>query len=239
MVIAAPSSNDSRDTKRDGPLALLGDRPQELQPELQEFDPSIPDPTPQKPTPPLEPVQNLPKHNTHKPSVAVGQPWKGRLRNGVEFPPEGDTFFTFDSALRRSPSRDWRRWATATNVSRTLAVIDDFQAAHPNAPRLGVGDLSRPRGGVFDRRFGGLGHASHQNGVDFDIYYPRRDRREAPPTDPSQIDRRLAQDLLNRFLAAGAQMVFVGPRTKLRGPRGVVMELVHHDDHLHVRWPKR
>ena len=53
-----------------------------------------------------------------------------------------------------------------------------FRAANPGAPRVGVADLSRPKGGVFDRRYGGDGHASHQNGLDIDILYPRKDGTE-------------------------------------------------------------
>ena len=116
-----------------------------------------------------------------------------------------------------------------------LRVIDGYAAAHPRAPRLGVGDLSRPRGGDFGPQFGGLGHVSHQNGLDVDVYYPRRDRRERPPDSPEQIDRRLAQDLVDRFVRAGARRVFVGPSTRLRGPSSVVQILAHHDNHLHVR----
>ena len=29
--------------------------------------------------------------------------------------------------------------------------------------------------------------------------------------------------------------VFVGPRLNLKGPRKIVVPLIHHDDHLHVR----
>ena len=47
----------------------------------------------------------------------------------------------------------------------------------------------------------------------------------------------LAQDLVNRFVAAGAQKVFVGPHVGLTGKRGVVSILAYHDDHLHVRIP--
>jgi hypothetical protein len=101
---------------------------------------------------------------------------------------------------------------------------------------VGVGDLSRPRGGDFGARFGGIGHASHQNGLDVDVYYPRRDRRERPPRVPAQIDRRLAQELVDRFVAAGAAKVFVGPNTRLRGPPAIVEVLpFHHDNHMHVR----
>jgi hypothetical protein len=71
--------------------------------------------------------------------------------------------------------------------------------------------------------------------LDADVFYPRRDGRERIPTRVAQIDRRLAQELVRRFVRAGAQYVFVGPRTGLHGPPKVVMALANHDDHLHVR----
>lgn len=238
-VIASPGSERAEDDdKPAGPFALMRERPTELEPRLQDFKPPPESPQAAGVSPPLEPIDQLAPNLPNRPSRAVGKPWNGRLENGVPFPPNGVAFFTFDSALRTSPSRGWRRWGTDLNVSRTLAVIREFRAAHPEAPRLGVGDLSRPRGGRFGREFGGLGHASHQNGQDVDVYYPRLDRFERPAAKPSQVDRRLAQDLVDRFVAAGAEMVFVGPRVGLRGPRGVVQRLVHHDDHAHVRWPK-
>ena len=42
---------------------------------------------------------------------------------------------------------------------------------------------------------------------------------------------------MDRFLAAGAALIFVGPNTGLRGPPGRVEPLVQHDNHLHVRLP--
>jgi murein endopeptidase len=103
------------------------------------------------------------------------------------------------------------------------------------APRVGIGDLSRPHGGSFGVRFGGLGHMSHQNGLDVDVYYPRLDGLERRAYKPSQIDLELSQDLLDRFVAAGARTIYVGPHVRLEGPRKVVEPLVHHDDHMHVR----
>jgi murein endopeptidase len=146
-------------------------------------------------------------------------------------------FFTWDPVLRRSPDRPWRRFGTARLVRTLLDVIDSYAAAHPHAARVGIGDLSRPHGGDFGPRFGGLGHVSHQNGLDADVYYPRRDGRERAPRRVGQIDRRLAQDLVDRFVRAGAQVIFVGPSTRLRGPAAIVRVLAHHDDHLHVRLP--
>ena len=67
------------------------------------------------------------------------------------------------------------------------------------------------------------------------MLYPRTDRLERRAWTPDLVDRRLSQRLLDAFVAAGATDVFVGPDLGLRGPRDVVMELVHHDDHMHVR----
>ena len=165
----------------------------------------------------------------------MGLPHAGRLVNGVQLPVEGTHFFTWDPVRRRSPNRAWRRWGTDGLVRITLRVIREFAAAHPRAPRIGVGDLSRPRGGDFGPRFGGIGHASHQNGLDVDVYYPRKDRRERSPKTAAQVDRRLAQDLVDRFVAAGAVKVFVGPNVRLTGPPRFVQALPRHDNHLHVR----
>jgi hypothetical protein len=170
-------------------------------------------------------------------SRSLGVPWAGTLVGGVRLQSEGQHFFTWDSVRNRSPNRGWRRYGNRRLVRMLLRVLGEYAAAHPKTPRVGVGDLSRPHGGDFGARFGGLGHASHQNGLDVDIYYPRRDRRERPPKVPPQIDRKLAQDLVARFVEAGAAKVFVGPSTGLKGPPAVVEELIHHDNHMHVRLP--
>jgi murein endopeptidase len=171
-------------------------------------------------------------------STPVGTYAAGSLVHGVRLPPEGRAFFTWDPVLRRSPNRAWRRWGTDRLVRVVLTVAREFHAAHPRAPRLAVGDLSRPRGGDFGPRFGYIGHASHQNGLDVDVYYPRQDGQERAPLDASFIDRALSQELVDRFLAAGAQLIFVGPSTGLRGPQARVQPLVNHDNHLHVRLPR-
>src|SRR4029079_11382165 len=123
--------------------------------------------------------------------------------------------------------REWLTVSTVTDWSATLAaalygnehtigtilsVVAEYRDAHPHAPRVVVGDISFRDGGRMDE------HLSHQNGLDVDVYYPRLDRHTSAPTMTRQIDRRLAQDLLNRFVGAGATMVFVGYSTGLRGP---------------------
>ena len=171
-------------------------------------------------------------------SRSHGVPWDGRLVGGVPLAAESEHHFTWDPVRRRSPNRSWRRYGNRRLVRTTVRVLEDYAADHPTAPRVGVGDLSRRGGGDFGARFGGIGHASHQNGLDVDVYYPRRDRRQRPPRAPRQIDRPLAQDLVDRFVAEGAAKVFVGPNTGLRGPPAIVEVLPsHHDNHMHVRLP--
>lgn len=168
-------------------------------------------------------------------SFPIGKPFSGKLVHGVQLPAEGEGFFTWDPILKRAPNRPWRRWGADSTLRVLLRVVEEFRSAHPEAPRVAVGDLSRPKGGDFGPRFGLPGHASHQNGLDIDIYYPRRDRLELAPRRVGQIDRALSQDLVLRFVRAGATDVFVGPHTRLGGPRKVVQRLTHHDDHMHVR----
>jgi murein endopeptidase len=170
-------------------------------------------------------------------SRAVGKPWAGRLVHGVQLPVAGPGFLSYDDLLDRLPDRGWRRWGTDELVGLLERVSARYARAHPRAHPVLIGDLSRPKGGPFGKRYGGLGHASHQNGLDADVYYPRKDRRLTKARKPRQVNRRLAQDLVDRFVAAGAEKVFVGPRLRLRGPRRVVVPLVDHDDHLHVRIP--
>ena len=165
-------------------------------------------------------------------SRAVGSPSAGRLVRGVRLPGEAAGFFTWDPLLHRVPNRAGRRWGTDELLRIVLRVVREYGRAHPRAPRVGIGDLSRRRGGPF-----GPKHASHQNGLDVDVYYPRRDGRERPPRRVGQIDRRLAQDLVDRFVRAGAEIVYVGPSTGFTGPPGVVRVLWNHDNHLHVRIP--
>jgi murein endopeptidase len=168
-------------------------------------------------------------------SIAVGSPSAGRLIRGVQLPARGTRFSTWDPNLHRSPNRGWRRWGTDRLVRLLLTVAREYRAAHPHARPLLIGDLSRPHGGNFGRQFGYVWHASHQNGLDADVYFPRRDRGRRAASTAADIDRRLSQDLVNRFVRAGATDLFVGPNTGLTGPPDVVQVLVDHDDHVHVR----
>jgi murein endopeptidase len=161
------------------------------------------------------------------------------LQHPVQLPAESFDYVSWDPVLKQTPNRSWRRWGTRKLVDTTEIVLREYRDAHPDAPRVLVGDLSRRQGGFFGRRYGGLGHLSHRNGLDVDIYYPRKDGLERAARRPEQVDREAAQELVDRFVAFGAIKVYVGPRVHLSGRRGVVIPLVYHDDHLHVRLSPR
>ncbi len=168
-------------------------------------------------------------------SRALGRPNGGRLEGGVVLPANGPDHFTWDGPSASMPNPDWRRVGTDTLVTWLQGVLRYFRTKHPHAPRIGIGDLSLPHGGPFDRRYGGLGHASHQNGVDVDVMYPRLDRAERPPERVEDVDRALSQALVDTFVAAGARFAFVGEHVGLGGPPAIVQAIPHHDDHVHIR----
>jgi len=98
----------------------------------------------------------------HRPD-SIGQPARGCLAGGVELPESGPTW----QAMRLGRNHHWGNPAT-------VAFIEDLSRA---ATRLGwkglyVGDIAQARGGPVK------GHASHQTGLDVDIWYtppPRLD----------------------------------------------------------------
>ena len=163
-------------------------------------------------------------------SRAVGLPQHGRLVCGVQLPADDDALVSWDGVLKRSPDRGWRRYGTQKLIDTIELIAIDYGRRFPIGPRLVVGDLSRKGGGDID------GHASHENGLDADIYYPRKDGLEAGPDSIQQVDRRRAQWLVDRAARLpDAQFVFIGPHVGLRRPRPFVEYLVNHDNHLHLR----
>lgn len=171
-------------------------------------------------------------------SRPVGSPTDGQLVGGVPVPAEGRNFFTWNIPEKISPNPRFRRHGTYAAVQRVLAVVAEYREAHPRAARVGIADLSLPRGGEFGTQYGGSGHIGHRNGTEVDILYPRRDRRERAVDALDQVDRPLSQDLLERFLDAGAIVVRVDGRLGFRAPAGKMEPAAFHEEHMHVRFPR-
>ncbi len=178
--------------------------------------------------PPAPPLEAVVWHD----SIAHGTPNAGSLEGGVRLPAEGVGYYTYNPATQEPPGGGDRTWGTAMLIREVRGVARWWAARHPNGPRLGIGDLAHESGGPFTGPV--VGHSSHQNGVDVDIRLIRRDGAERA-VDPSTYDRAATQALVNRFIAAGASYIFVGPNLDLHGSG--VMVWPGHDDHIHVRFP--
>lgn len=90
-------------------------------------------------------------------SAAFGGYSNGCLAGAVALPETGPTW----QAMRLSRNRNWAHPETIDMVQKLSA----FAARQPGWAGLYVGDLSQPRGGPML-----TGHASHQTGLDADIW---------------------------------------------------------------------
>jgi murein endopeptidase len=166
-------------------------------------------------------------------AISVGLPYGGSLIDGTQLPLEGPSWVTWNPVTDSVPNARNRLYGNQRTIRAIVMVTEAYRAAHPAAARVVIGDISREGGGPMRDE-----HVSHQNGLDVDVYFPRLDRALRAPTTSGEIDRPLAQDLLDRFVAAGAQMVFIGYSTGLHGPAGVVTPYPGHEYHMHVRFPR-
>ena len=189
---------------------------------------------------PAERAPGSPPQRAARPAVewrdshALGTANDGSLVDGVRLPREGPGFYTYNPATQLPPGGSERTWGTATLVRQIIGLGAWWERAHPGAPRLGIGDLSLEHGGPFTGP--GVGHASHENGLDVDIRLVRRDGSEAAVA-ASTYDQELTQKVVDFLVAHGANLVLKGPGLNLYGPPGVVVTWPNHDDHLHARFP--
>lgn len=160
-----------------------------------------------------------------------GLPYSGSLAGGTQLPVEGPDWVTWNPVEDSVPNQPRRLYGNEHTIRRVVSVLAAYRAANADAQRVVVGDLSFRSGGPMEQ------HRSHQNGLDVDVYYPRLDGWLRAPVRRDQVDRKLAQALVDGFVAAGATKIFVGFSTGLHGPSGVVVPYPNHEDHLHVRFP--
>jgi hypothetical protein len=176
-----------------------------------------------------EPGQTIDWHH----AASLGLPYDGSLIDGTQLPVEGPDWVTWNPVTDSSPNAPRRLFGNERTIRAIVAVTAAYRLAHPEAPLVVIGDISREGGGPMSDE-----HVSHQNGLDVDVYLPRHDRTLRAAVAYDQVDHLLAQDLVDRFVAAGAQMIFVGYSTGLHGPPGVVVPYGGHEYHMHVRFPR-
>jgi penicillin-insensitive murein endopeptidase len=182
---------------------------------------------------------------------AIGGFAHGCLAGGVALPPDGDGY----EVIRLSRKRNFGHGETVGFV-RDLGL----QAKAAGLPPFYVGDMAQARGGPLP-----FGHASHQSGLDVDLWFtfdtgpkrPAASREQvdlpsmllpgAPAVDPQHFGQR--QLRLLRLAAADPRVerIFVSPVIKLALCRGYgalpggtgwlhrLSPWWGHDDHFHVR----
>lgn len=179
-------------------------------------------------------------------TASVGQPYSGRLINGVPFPRQFPGY-----QLREEE----RTCTTPEVIGAILDAVEQVGREYPSTCDLYFGDFSRPSGGWMG------GHRSHQNGRDADLGMYAKDNRpldslipmneenlDAPKTWcliegllRSQrvqyifLDRRVQQLLYDYALSRGVDQAYLD---RLFGnERGaIIRHLGNHQDHLHVRF---
>jgi penicillin-insensitive murein endopeptidase len=101
------------------------------------------------------------------PAEAIGAATNGCLQGAVQLPESGPGW----RAIRTSRNRHWGHPAT-------IGFVRDLAAGAQKAglPTLYIGDIAQPRGGPMP-----YGHASHQTGMDVDVWFNLLPKPAAEP----------------------------------------------------------
>jgi penicillin-insensitive murein endopeptidase len=179
----------------------------------------------------------------------IGSYTRGCLQGAVELPPSGPGW----EVMRLSRNRNWGHPSLISFIERLAA-----ETKRAGGPGVLVGDMAQPRGGPLR-----YGHASHQIGLDVDVWLTPPPNRLLTPDERESLlavsmveDDRYAvdPDRFGRFQAAlirraarfaEVERIFVNPGIKKalcatagdedRDWLGKVRPWWGHDDHMHVR----
>lgn len=96
------------------------------------------------------------KYDPEKPTLSVGSPNRGKLRNGMPLP-EGP-------AWRLRVHRP-RTYGAVHTINALVQAFETWGSKYPDGPKLRIGEISRRTGGRVPP------HSSHRSGRDIDIGY--------------------------------------------------------------------
>ncbi len=179
---------------------------------------------------------------------SIGFYAKGCLSGGKPLPVNGPAW----QVMRLSRNRNWGHPSLIKFIERFAQDAKEKDGW----PGLLIGDLSMPRGGPMP-----FGHASHQVGLDVDIWYkPEPDRELSPQeredikmesflSDPAHVNPEVwkpeYEQLLRRAVSyPEVTRIFVHPAIKkwlcetVKGDRKFlhkITPIMGHNDHFHVR----
>ncbi len=192
------------------------------------------------------PATFFPSQPTLAITASIGQPYHGRLVNGVPFPEEFQGYNIRDEE---------RAYATPELIGALLDAVDAVRRQDPSTCDLFMGDISRDGGGGISS------HRSHQNGRDVDLgmfvkgnrplstFMPMNgENLDVPKTWAlienllrSQrvqyifLDRRIQNLLYDYALCRGVDPTYLDHL--FGGGRGsIIQHQRNHHDHMHVRF---
>jgi penicillin-insensitive murein endopeptidase len=110
---------------------------------------------------------------TPGPARAIGGTSLGCIAGAVQLPPDGPGW----QAIRTSRNRHWGHPDTLATVAHVAG-----RARAAGLPDLWIGDLAQPRGGPLP-----WGHASHQTGLDVDIWLDLRPKPRLPVAQREEL----------------------------------------------------
>lgn len=161
------------------------------------------------------------------PSRSIGRPHEGRIDGSLNLPDVGQGYRHFRG---RDPTDadDWGSLVLLTCVERV------GRALRAKNIRLDVGDLSQRGGGRFPP------HVSHQNGLDMDVRYVRKDRKTGPLDlrwQASEYDPVGTKLLVQTFFElCSVKLMFADvERLRFNIKDWPVLHAKGHSNHLHIR----
>lgn len=192
------------------------------------------------------PATFFPSQPTLAITASIGQPYHGRLVNGVSFPEQFQGYNVRDEE---------RAYATPELIGALLDAVDAVRQQDPATCDLFMGDISRDGGGGLSS------HRSHQNGRDVDLGMFARGNRALSTFMPMNgenldvpktwalienllrsqrvqyifLDRRIQNLLYDYALCRGVDPTYLDHL--FGGGRGsIIQHQRNHHDHMHVRF---
>ncbi len=168
----------------DESLARKNENENEEESKVIEYNGPTSTPTPQVSKDSIQGIEKFsaPSSGTQR-AQAIGRHNKGRLEYATTLPLDGPGF------TRRDRSSSHPAYGTDLMVSLIKEAAKVTEATYPGRPPISVGHLSAKTG----RKLGG--HASHQNGLDADIAFPKKTSKDRSFWVPINRDSTLSSEM--------------------------------------------
>ncbi len=167
--------------------------------------------------------------------VAHGSPNNGWLEKPYNIVDQGTGYYRYNTEA------DTDDWGTLELIYMIEAAGREWHSHNMNAAKFGINDLSY--GDLSTMTFGGpwpnSDHWSHQNGLDVDVRYVRKDGNPIGlniEDNPQDYDTAATSTLFNRFIRNGRVDIIIADTANLGNISwsGIIHD-DDHDDHFHLR----